>query len=126
MDILAVEADFKLAIRPCARDRRCPSFAPQPFGAGPFTDELLQLWDDTQFTVMFVTHSIAEAIRIGNRILLLSAHPGRVRAQVRHVEQVSADDGSAAQLEQQIHDLLFAETEAAAQAEAKAESEVHA
>ncbi|HUG56714.1 MAG TPA: ABC transporter ATP-binding protein, partial [Candidimonas sp.] len=27
-------------------------------------DELLQLWDDTRFTVMFVTHSIAEAIRI--------------------------------------------------------------
>ncbi len=39
-------------------------------------DELLQLWDDTHFTVLFVTHSIAEAIKIGNRILLLSPHPG--------------------------------------------------
>ena len=40
-------------------------------------EELLQLWDDTKFTVLFVTHSIPEAIRVGNRILLMSAHPGR-------------------------------------------------
>jgi NitT/TauT family transport system ATP-binding protein len=72
-------------------------------------DELLQLWDDTHFTVMFVTHSIAEAIKIGNRILLLSPHPGRVKAEVTGVDTVSAEDGSAAQLEQQIHDMLFAE-----------------
>ncbi|WP_258238752.1 ABC transporter ATP-binding protein, partial [Arcobacter sp. F2176] len=43
-------------------------------------DELLRLWDDTQFTVLFVTHSIEEAIRIGTRILLLSPHPGEVKA----------------------------------------------
>ena len=41
-------------------------------------DELLHLWRETKFTVLFVTHSIAEAIKIGNRILLLSPHPGRV------------------------------------------------
>src|SRR5579863_3342802 len=45
-------------------------------------EELLQLWEDTKFTILFVTHSIPEALRIGNRILLLSAHPGRVRAEV--------------------------------------------
>jgi NitT/TauT family transport system ATP-binding protein len=72
-------------------------------------DELLQLWQDTRFTVLFVTHSIAEAIRIGNRILLLSPHPGRVKAEVRDVDQVSSEDGSAGQLEQEIHHLLFAE-----------------
>ena len=53
-------------------------------------DELLQLWDETRFTVLFVTHSIAEAIKVGNRILLLSPHPGRVKAEVRDVDQVSA------------------------------------
>ncbi|MBC7800109.1 MAG: ABC transporter ATP-binding protein, partial [Gemmatimonadaceae bacterium] len=72
-------------------------------------DELLQLWADTQFTVLFVTHSIAEAIRIGNRILLLSAHPGRVRAEIDGVDRVQAEDGSAARLETRIHDLLFSE-----------------
>ena len=45
-------------------------------------EELLQLWEDTKFTVLFVTHSIPEALRIGNRILLLSAHPGEVKAEV--------------------------------------------
>ena len=72
-------------------------------------DELLRLWDDTQFTVMFVTHSIAEAIRIGSRILLLSPHPGRVRAEIDGVDEVRADDGSAGRLEARIHDLLFSE-----------------
>jgi ABC-type sulfate/molybdate transport systems ATPase subunit len=41
-------------------------------------DELLALWDETKFTVIFVTHSIPEAIKIGNRILLLTPHPGQV------------------------------------------------
>ena len=45
-------------------------------------DELLQLWDDTRFTVLFVTHSIPEAIKIGSRILLLSPHPGQVKAEL--------------------------------------------
>ncbi len=74
-------------------------------------DELLQLWEDTRFTVLFVTHSIAEAIKIGNRILLLSPHPGRVKAEVRDVDQVSVADGSAAKLEEQINQLLFSENE---------------
>ncbi|MGB6008647.1 ABC transporter ATP-binding protein [Castellaniella sp.] len=73
-------------------------------------DELLQLWEGTRFTVMFVTHSIAEAIRIGNRILLLSPHPGEVKAEVSDVERTSWEDGSAAALEREIHDMLFAET----------------
>ena len=71
-------------------------------------DELLQLWNETQFTALFVTHLIAEAIRIGNRILLLSPHPGRVKAEVVDVDKVSTDDGSAGRLEKEIHDLLFA------------------
>jgi NitT/TauT family transport system ATP-binding protein len=70
-------------------------------------DELLQLWQETKFTVLFVTHSIAEAIRIGNRILLLSPHPGRVKAEVVDVDSVSIENGSAGQLEKQIHDILF-------------------
>ena len=72
-------------------------------------DELLQLWQETKFTVLFVTHSIAEAIKIGNRILLLSPHPGRVKAEIIDVDKVSVKDGSAAKLEKQIHDLLFAD-----------------
>jgi NitT/TauT family transport system ATP-binding protein len=45
-------------------------------------DELLHLCADSKFTVLFVTHSIPEAIRIGTRILLLTPQPGRVKAEV--------------------------------------------
>jgi len=57
--------------------------------------------------VLFVTHSIAEAIRIGNRILLLSPHPGRVKAEVDDVEAANSTEGGATRLEGQINDLLF-------------------
>lgn len=41
-------------------------------------EELLRLWEEVRFTLLFVTHSIEEALVVGNRILLLSPHPGRV------------------------------------------------
>jgi NitT/TauT family transport system ATP-binding protein len=74
-------------------------------------DELLQLWDDTRFTVLFVTHSIPEAIRIGSRILLLTPHPGQVKAELNSVPRDGAEaDGSAARaLERKIHALLFSD-----------------
>ncbi|HVW55124.1 MAG TPA: ABC transporter ATP-binding protein [Rhizobiaceae bacterium] len=68
-------------------------------------DELLALWEETRFTVLFVTHSIAEAIKIGNRILLLSPHPGRVRAELNS----ASTPAEAAELEREIHELLFLE-----------------
>ncbi|MDT3670353.1 MAG: ABC transporter ATP-binding protein [Aromatoleum sp.] len=69
-------------------------------------DELLRLWDDARFTVLFVTHSIPEAVKLGNRILLLSAHPGRVR------DLVASDggdriDGAGERLSERIHRQLF-------------------
>jgi sulfonate transport system ATP-binding protein len=60
-------------------------------------EELLQLWEETRFTVLFVTHSISEAIRIGTRILVLSAHPGRVKAEL---------NGAGCD-ETRLHELLF-------------------
>jgi len=70
-------------------------------------DELLALWDATRFTVLFVTHSIAEAIRIGNRILLMSPHPGQVKAELNSVARAQADSVAASALERRIHDMLF-------------------
>jgi NitT/TauT family transport system ATP-binding protein len=69
-------------------------------------DELLQLWEETTFTVLFVTHSIPEAVRIGSRILLLSAHPGQVRAEVTSTGVDVADDGGDA-LSARIEAMLF-------------------
>jgi len=71
-------------------------------------DELLALWEDTQFTVLFVTHSIPEAIKIGSRILLLSPHPGQVKAEMDSLPP-GADGGAVAALEHRIHSLLFAD-----------------
>ncbi len=45
-------------------------------------DELLDLWRAVRFTLVFVTHSIEEAVIVGSRILVLSPHPGQVRAEL--------------------------------------------
>jgi NitT/TauT family transport system ATP-binding protein len=71
-------------------------------------EELLQLWDDTHFTVLFVTHSIPEAVLLGNRILLLSPHPGQVKAELNSDGHDHAgSDGKA--LSERIQDMLFAD-----------------
>jgi NitT/TauT family transport system ATP-binding protein len=69
-------------------------------------DELLKLWSDTQFTVVFVTHSISEAIRIGSRILLLSAHPGQVKAEI-NCNGTDSVDANGLRLSDRIHQTLF-------------------
>jgi NitT/TauT family transport system ATP-binding protein len=71
-------------------------------------EELLRLCADTQSTVLFVTHSIAEAIRIGTRILLLSPHPGRAKAEI-NCDGTDTADSSGTLLSARIHEMLFGE-----------------
>jgi NitT/TauT family transport system ATP-binding protein len=58
----------------------------EPFGAldaitrDLLHDELESLWQDRRFTVLFVTHNVREAARLGDRIVLLTSRPGRVAA----------------------------------------------
>jgi NitT/TauT family transport system ATP-binding protein len=78
--------------------------------------ELLALWAAERFTLVFVTHSIEEALVVGNRILVLSPHPGRVRAEL-NAHQFGLDSlGSEAFQAQarRIHGLLFEEPVAGA------------
>ncbi|AOZ02696.1 sulfonate ABC transporter ATP-binding protein [Cupriavidus sp. USMAHM13] len=72
-------------------------------------EELLALWEDAAFTLLFVTHSIEEALVVGNRILLLSPHPGRVRAELNsHQFDLASQGGAEFQATaQRIHRLLF-------------------
>jgi NitT/TauT family transport system ATP-binding protein len=58
----------------------------EPFGAldaitrDLLHDELESLWIDRGFTVLFVTHNVREAARLGDTIILLTSRPGRVAA----------------------------------------------
>ena len=42
-------------------------------------DELLRIWGETGKTFVYVTHSLQEAVLLGSRIVLMTAHPGRVK-----------------------------------------------
>jgi NitT/TauT family transport system ATP-binding protein len=45
-------------------------------------DELERLWRDTALTVVFVTHNVREAVRLGDRVIVLTSRPGRVAAEI--------------------------------------------
>jgi NitT/TauT family transport system ATP-binding protein len=58
-------------------------------------DELERIWDETGRTIIFVTHNVREAVRLGNRVVLFTFRPGRVKQaftidlpRPRHLEQV--------------------------------------
>jgi ABC-type nitrate/sulfonate/bicarbonate transport system ATPase subunit len=60
----------------------------EPFGAldeltrEDMQRELLRIWEANRKTVLFVTHSITEAIYLSDRILILSRNPGRIRVEI--------------------------------------------
>jgi NitT/TauT family transport system ATP-binding protein len=45
--------------------------------------QLQELWGQTRKTILFVTHSVGEAVRLADRIIVLHAHPGRIRREIR-------------------------------------------
>src|SRR5205085_11493065 len=43
-------------------------------------EELLRIWDVAKKTVVFITHSVDEAVTLGDRIVVMTAHPGRIKS----------------------------------------------
>jgi len=61
----------------------------EPFGAldaqtrEAMQEELTRLWERTGKTIVFVTHDIDEAVYLGDRVVVLTARPGRIREEIR-------------------------------------------
>ena len=74
----------------------------EPFGAldaltrEQLQDELLEIWARTQVTVIFVTHSVEEATMLADRVVVMTAGPGRIesdnRVRLSRPRDVSAPD----------------------------------
>lgn len=65
----------------------------EPFGAldamtrDILHDELERLWRDRSLTIVFVTHNVREAVRLGDRVVVLTSRPGRVA----HEQRIEVD-----------------------------------
>ena len=61
----------------------------EPFGAldaqtrETMQEEVTRIWERTHKTIVFVTHDIEEAVFLGDRVIVLSARPGRIREDIR-------------------------------------------
>jgi NitT/TauT family transport system ATP-binding protein len=83
-------------------------------------DVLLQVWEQDRRTVLFVTHSLEEALVLGDRVVVISARPGRVVADVvvpfgRPRSTDIRRSPEFAELEQQVWGVLRAEVQASLQ-----------
>jgi NitT/TauT family transport system ATP-binding protein len=74
-------------------------------------EELVRIRESQQLTVLFVTHNVREAVRLGDRVVLLSSRPGRVAkeypVQIDHPRRIEAPD--VAKLSMQVTDDLRTE-----------------
>ncbi|WP_195819822.1 ABC transporter ATP-binding protein [Roseobacter sp. MH60115] len=79
-------------------------------------DDLISLWTRTPFTAVYVTHNLAEAVRLGHRIVVLSRRPGEVREVVTLEKPLEARAYGDADLEvkqKHLWELMRAEAAAA-------------
>ena len=89
----------------------------EPFGAldamtrDILHDELERIWREQSLTVLFVTHNVREAVRLGDRVILLSSRPGRVIEDfaIKHPRPRRIDSPEVATQAAEITDKLRAE-----------------
>ncbi|MEP5729304.1 MAG: ABC transporter ATP-binding protein [Sulfitobacter sp.] len=79
-------------------------------------DDLVALWSREQFTAVYVTHNLAEAVRLGHRIVVLSRRPGQVREIVeidKPLSERSHGDADLERTQKHLWDLMRDEARAA-------------
>ncbi len=69
-----------LAMRPAILLMDEPFAALDALTRARLQDELVRLQEETGATLLFVTHDIAEAARLGTRVIVMSPHPGQIKA----------------------------------------------
>ncbi|WP_235780941.1 ABC transporter ATP-binding protein [Sinomonas notoginsengisoli] len=69
-------------------------------------EELTRIWRETGRTIIFVTHNVREAVRLGQRVLLLSSRPGRVVAEWAVPHETKHDAAAAAALASELTSRL--------------------
>src|SRR3546814_20014742 len=55
-----------------------PFSALDEFTREAMQEQLLDLWDDVKSTVVFITHSVSEAVRLSDRVVVMAPRPGRI------------------------------------------------
>jgi NitT/TauT family transport system ATP-binding protein len=76
----------RVALARCLAQDASVLLMDEPFGAldaitrDLLHDELERVWQDAGLTVVFVTHNVREAVRLGDRVVMLTSRPGRVAA----------------------------------------------
>ncbi|UOQ94390.1 ABC transporter ATP-binding protein [Halobacillus shinanisalinarum] len=89
----------------------------EPFGALDeqtrhiLHDELIKIWQETQKTILFVTHSIQEAIKLSDRVVVMGTRPGRIIADftIDIPRPRKRDNKEIIELEKRVMDLLEGE-----------------
>lgn len=81
-------------------------------------DELQDIWAQTGKTILFVTHNVREALVLGDRVLLMSARPGRIKREFkcelprpRHIEDHALVDATRQVLDDLREEVLKAQQE---------------
>ncbi len=71
-------------------------------------DELIRIWQETGLAVIFVTHNAREAVRLGQRVILMSSKPGRIIREwpIKYAQPRRIESNTVAQISAVITDEL--------------------
>ncbi|WP_370301478.1 ABC transporter ATP-binding protein [Pseudooceanicola sp.] len=79
-------------------------------------DDLIDLWEREKFTACYITHNLAEAVRLGHKVVVLSRRPGVIR-EIVHIDmpltERSLSNPQIAAIQQQLWEMMRAEAAAA-------------